>query len=195
MARNDPERRVEVPAALREKPHISLLGEVNADNTQKLIDGLSSPPDDGDIVIEITTPGGDAELARRMVLEVENAREHLGRRILFLGKTQIYSAGVSLMAAFPREDRFLTPDASLLIHVRQLDKTVEITGPMRASLAKAEAVCAEIKKGMEQEEASFRKLIAGSDVTLDELLEKALYNWYLTAEEACDRGLAAAIVD
>jgi hypothetical protein len=34
-----------------------------------------------------------------------------------------------------------------------------------------------------------------SDIGLDELWEKALYNWYLTAEEAVRRGLVENIVD
>ena len=98
------------------------------------------------------------------------------------------------MAAFPREDRFLTSDAMLLIHCRQLDRTLEISGPMRASIPEIEALCHQMKTGIEVEKRNFARLIEGSDVTMDELLEKALYNWYVPAEEARERGLIGGIV-
>ena len=192
MAREEP---VTPPEALL-KAQVSLLGEVTSDTADSLIEQLGKAEQGGgDVAVEISTLGGDAEMARRMVLEIDLARERLKpRRLLFLGKTSVYSAGVTLMAAFPREDRHLTTDAMLLIHCRQLDKTMEISGPMRASLAMAEALCHQIESGLALEEANFRRLIEGSDITLDELLEKALYNWYVPAEEAVKRGLVAGLV-
>ena len=52
----------------------------------------------------------------------------------------------------------------------------------------------QLETGVALEEDNFRRLIEGSDVTMDELLEKALYNWYVPAEEACKRGLAAGLL-
>ena len=116
------------------------------------------------------------------------------RRLVFLGKTLVYSAGVTFMAAFPREDRFLTRDAMLLIHCRQLDRALEISGPMRASLPEIEALCHQMKTGIDLETRNFERLIAGSEVPMDKLLEKALYNWYVPAEEAHRLRLVAEVV-
>lgn len=69
------------------------------------------PKDDRVVAVEISTLGGDAELARRLVLEVGLARERLGKRLVFLGKTCVYSA-VTLMSAFAKDDRYLTRDAA-----------------------------------------------------------------------------------
>jgi ATP-dependent protease ClpP protease subunit len=177
-----------------ERPHISLMGEVNESMTSKLVDGLRNPPDEGDIALEVTTPGGDAELGRRMVLEVDLARERLkDRRLVFFGKTEVYSAGVTLMSAFAREDRYLSHEAVLLIHCRQLDKTVELSGPIRSSLPELKALIHQLELGLELEVDNFKRLIEGSDVSLDEVTEKALYNWYVPAEEALERGLIAGI--
>jgi ATP-dependent protease ClpP protease subunit len=145
--------------------------------------------------MELTTLGGDAELARRIVLEIGQARRRLKGRFLFLGKTVVYSAGVTIMSAFPKADRYLAADATLLIHCRQLEKSVELNGPLRASLPKVEALKAELENGLRLEEENFRQLIEGSDVTLEELQEKALYNWYLTAEQAAQRGLVAQVIN
>ena len=195
MSLHDPiQRQALLPKALT-RPQISLLGEVDKEMTEKLCGALDKPEGEGDIAIEMTTSGGDPELARRMMLEVREARERLGRRILFLGKTQVYSAGVTFMAGFPCGDRFLTRDAALLIHMRQLDKTVEISGPMRASLPQVEALCREFEFGKTLEDENFRELIAGSKLKLEELLDRALYDWYVPAEEAAELGLIAAIVD
>lgn len=177
------------------RPHVSLLGEVNEQAVIALLDGLREPAGDGDVIVEITSPGGDAEMARRMVLEVDLARERLApRRLVFLGKTIVYSAATTLMSAFPREDRWLTADAMVMIHCRQLDKDLNLSGPIRASLPKVEALRAQLKTGIELETEHFERLISGSDVTMDELLEKGLHNWYLTAREVLDRGLVAGIV-
>lgn len=135
--------------ALLHRPHIRLLGSVDEKMLQGLLDGLDGAKDDGsDLSLEISTLGGDAEIARRMVLELDLARTRLpSRRFLFIGKTTIYSAGVTVMSAFPREERFVTSDSSFLIHCRQLEKTVEISGPLRGSLPKVEALREQLENG------------------------------------------------
>ena len=194
MARDNPSK--PAPAELS-TPQISLIGEVCDAMAKELRDKLGEQKKDGEgpVVVEISTLGGDAEMARRMVADVADAREKLKpRRLLFFGKTTVYSAGVSLMAAFPREDRYLSEDAMLLIHCRQLTKTVELDGPIRSSLPLARALCHQLETGVELEKENFERLIEGSDIRMDELLEKALYNWYVPAQEALDRGLVAGIV-
>jgi hypothetical protein len=122
-------------------------------------------------------------------------RERLPKcRFVFVGKSAVYSAGTTLMSAFPVHDRFLTNEAVLLLHCRQLEKTVELSGPIRSSLPLVEALCHQIKTGIELELEHFKRLITGSNVSIEELLERALYNWYLSSEEALRRGLIAGIV-
>ena len=177
-------------------PELSLWGEVTEDSFPEFLGQLhGTERGDGPVTLEVCTLGGDAETARRMVLEIDLARERLKpRRLMFLGKTTVYSAGVTLMAGFPREDRFLTRDAMLLIHCRQLEKALEISGPMRASRAEVESLLHQIDCGLRLEKENFGRLIEGSDVSMDELLEKALYNWYVPADEAVRRGLVAGLV-
>ena len=183
------------PAGILET-QVSLLGSVDDAMIRSMLEQLGDIPDGKDpVTLEVTTLGGDAEMGRRAMLEVELARERLKpRRLVFLGKTVVYSAGVTLMAGFPPGDRFLTADATLLIHCRQLEEELKLSGPIRASLPKLRAKCHEIETGIELEREGFERLIEGSDVTMDELLEKALYNWYVPAEEAVTRGLVAGIV-
>ena len=175
---------------------ISLVGTVDDGMIGSMLDQLAHVPEgDGIVTLEATTLGGDAEMARRAMLEVELARERLKpRRLVFLGKTVVYSAGVTLMAGFPRQDRFLTADAMLLIHCRQLDEELRLSGPIHASLPKLRAKCHEIETGIELEKDGFARLIEGSTVSMDELLEKALYNWYVPAREALELGLIGGIV-
>lgn len=185
------------PRELVHNPHIRLHGEVDHAMLDTLLDGFASAEGgEGPLALEVSTLGGDAEVGRRMVLEIGLARERLkGRRLVFIGKTVVYSAGVTMMSAFPRGDRFVTADGVFLIHCRQLQKTLELSGPMRGSLPKVEALCQQLKLGCRMEIDGFERLIAGSDITIDELLEKALHNWYLTAEDALERRLIAGILD
>jgi hypothetical protein len=56
------------------------------------------------------------------------------------------------------------------------------------------ALVEQIETALKLEEANFRELIEGSDVGIDELLQKAPFNWYLSAEEAHRRGLVHALL-
>ena len=65
-------------------------------------------PDRRLAVVLLMTLGGDPEVARAMGDDVRLIREFQGGRdILFLGKAAVYSAGATLMSAFPVEHRFL----------------------------------------------------------------------------------------
>ncbi|WP_188643338.1 peptidase S14 [Tsuneonella deserti] len=193
MARDD---RKQVAPALTAPADISLVGTVDEAMACKLRDGLADAEDtDTPIVIDMTTLGGDPEMARRMIVEVDAARERLKRRrIVFLGKTVVYSAGVTFIAAFPREDRYLNSDATLLIHCRQLSQTMQLEGPIRTSIPMLRAMIHQLETGVELEEANFKRLIEGSNVEMEDLLEKALYNWYVPADEACELGLVAEVL-
>lgn len=175
---------------------ISLVGSVDGAMACKVRDALAAAEDgDTPLTIDMTTLGGDPEMARRMIVEVDAARKRLkGRRLVFVGKTVVYSAGCTFMAGFPPEDRYLTADATLLIHCRQITQTVELDGPIRSLIAKLESKLHELETGVDLETENFARLIEGTGVSMDELLEKALYNWYVPAEEAAARGLVAAVL-
>lgn len=86
-----------------------------------------------------------------------------GRELLFLGKAAVYSAGVTLMASFPMKNRFLTRDTRLVIHKRQLSRTIDLSGPLRSCTAQLKGALLEIKQSVDIENEGFRKLVDGSD--------------------------------
>lgn len=199
MARDNPERQhtgADLPRECLLNPQVRLIGEIGETMLSNMLDQLAKLNGDEEIVaVEISTPGGDAEIGRRMIVEIDLVRERMANtRFVFVGKSAIYSAGTTLMSAFPPADRFLTDEAMLLIHCRQLEKTVELTGPIRGSMPKVEALLQQMETGVELEKEHFERLITGSDVTMDELLEKALYNWYVPAGQALERGLIAGVL-
>ena len=185
-------------------PAIRLFGKVDDDMLRGFLAQLDAARgSDGPLLLELTTEGGDADIGRRIALEMRLLLESLGaaggaagaRRVCFLGKTIVYSAGVTVMSAFPVADRYLARDASLLIHERKLDKTVHFFGPLRATLAVARDLVAEMENGRRLERDGFTDLVRGSGIELDELLRHAeTANWYLGADEALRRGLVAGLV-
>lgn len=178
-----------------DKPDLELIGEITEDRAINFLQQLKEIEDRPDpLIISVMTVGGDAEMARRIILELTRLRNRSNRRLVFVGKTQCYSAGVSIMSCFPIADRFLTEDCWLLIHCRQLEKTATISGPVRHSLPYIEALAAQIRLGMQLEDQMFQCLIEGSTIGFDEICNKAPSNWYLTAEDALERGLIAGIV-
>ena len=157
--------------------------------------GLDAAEDGtGPLVLELTTFGGDADLARRMASDVQLFRERTGRRTIFFGRTTIYSSGVTVMGAFPRSDRWLTRDATLLVHGRSLARTLELSGALALERPKVLAVLSEIDAGLALEREDFERVIEGSRIALSEVLERAPSNWYLRAPEALARGLVAGLV-
>lgn len=161
---------------------------------ERLIGGLNEARADEAIAVELTTIGGDAEIARRMVLEIELARARRPGALLFLGKSAVYSAGVTIMSAFPPANRYLSKDCMLLVHERQLSETVELSGSIRASLALLSAKRAELENGLRLERETFERLAAGTRLSADEIAGHARESWYLTADQALDAGLVEAIV-
>ena len=155
---------------------------------------LASCPDTGTLVVTITTLGGDPEIARAMGDDVRLLRDFQNREILFLGKVAVYSAGATFMAAFPVEHRFLTKDTRLLLHERQISKTINLNGPLRMVVASLKAALHEIETSIDIEEEGFRELIEGSSVAFEELHEKAPENWYIGAQEARDLGLVLDVI-
>jgi len=146
------------------------------------------------IVVELTTPGGDADVGRRIGSDILLFRKRTGRRLLFFGKATVYSAGVTIMSAFPREDRWLARGTALLIHSRSLAKSVDLNAPLAVARKQVEALLNEIDTGLALQRQDFEQLVRGSRVELDDLLQRAETDWYLDAAEAVELGLAGGLV-
>lgn len=181
---------------LLKHPTIRLHGKVDNDMLDRFLEQMAVAVDGtGPMLLELTTTGGDAEIGRRIATDIILARERLGLDLVFLGKAVVYSAGVSIMSGFPPAKRFLTQDCMLLIHERRLNKTLELKGAMRGMEAIVKDTLAEIESALQMERTAFGYLVAGSDVTLDELMERISgSDWYLSDAEALKRKLIAGIV-
>lgn len=182
------------PPKVLSRPHIRLHGEIADATLGAFLDGLASAETgEGPLVVELMTTGGDAEVGRRLASEIRHFRERTGRPTLFYGKAVVYSAGVTVMSGILPVDRWLAEETMLLIHCRKLDKTLRVQGSLRAERIKVEALLGEIEAGMRLQEYDFQHLISGSDVSMPELLTRTEDGWYLTGEEALERGLIAGV--
>jgi ATP-dependent Clp protease, protease subunit len=148
----------------------------------------------GSIVVELFSSGGDAEIGRRLAQEVRLLRQAHLRDMWFLGKTLVASAAVTIMAAFPRDRRWLTRDTTLLIHGRRMQRTVHLEGPLGSCRRVLEEIIADIDNGLRVEDDGFAELISGSAVTLDDVRRKSYGGWYLSADQALELGLVAGVV-
>ena len=182
------------PAAFR-APAVLLSGPVDYDMYKDFRRQFADAADRAIVVVELSTLGGDPEVARMMG---EDIRYHSAmdpeRRFVFLGKAAIYSAGATLMSFFARPNRYLTRGTRLMIHERKMNKELHVQGPLTTCVAAVKATLHEIECSIAIQNEGFSNLIRGSDVTLEEVLEKAPSNWYLEAEEARSRGLIEAVL-
>src|SRR3569833_2804648 len=90
-------------------PAILLVGDVDYQLYAQFREQLEKAPTEGLVVLALTTSGGDPEVARAIGEDMRFHSDRVpGRRLIFLGKSQVYSAGVTLMSFFARENRYLT---------------------------------------------------------------------------------------
>lgn len=184
-----------MPASAFSPPSILLAGTVDYEMYEKFRDQLAKAPAQGTVTVELSTLGGDPEVARMMG---EDIRYHSDlepqRRFVFLGKAAIYSAGATFMSFFAIPNRYLTRGTRLMIHERKLEKTLEVHGPLTSCIASVRALLHEIEHSIAIQNEGFENLILGSRVTMEEVLRRAPDNWYLEAEEARSLGLIAGVI-
>ena len=176
------------------KPHIRLFGQVNEHMLSEFFRQQAEISNDNTVVFELSTSGGDADTGRRIADELRLWQD-AGAQIFFLGKTYVYSAGVTIMSSIPPSQRFLTGQTEILIHERKMKKEIHLEGALRGCRALVNDVLAQIESGQRLERAGFAKLVEGTSLTVEEL-EQRVYDkdWYLTAEEAVKIGLVARTV-
>jgi ATP-dependent protease ClpP protease subunit len=177
------------------QPNISINGLITDDTLTFFLGRLETIRSAGeDMIMELNTDGGDADVARRIALEIRLFLRHSGRKACCVGKTKVYSAGVTILAAFPRECRFLTDDAVLLVHERRLDENIALKGPLKSCIQIVKEQLAMLETAERLELDGFRELVGGSSLPTDELYDRATKNCYIHAEEALADGLIGAIV-
>jgi ATP-dependent protease ClpP protease subunit len=184
-----------LPATAFKSPAIALSGVVDYEMYTKFRKQFDDASEKDIIVIELSTLGGDPEVARMMGEDVRFASEmEPQRRFVFLGKAAIYSAGTTFMSFFARKNRYLARGTRLMIHERKLSKTLTIDGPLTTCISTVRATLNEIECSIAIQNEGFQNLIVGSSVTLEDVLQKAPANWYLEAQEAKTLGLVEAVL-
>ena len=178
-----------------QSPPILLCGTVDYAMYDSFRGQLANAPAEGLVVVELSTLGGDPEVARMMGEDIRfHSEVEPQRRFVFLGKAAIYSAGTTFMSFFARENRYLTRGTRLMVHERKLCKTIQLDGPLTTLIPELEANINEIKASIAIQNEGFENLVKGSSVPLDEVIRRATSNWYLEAEEAKALGLIEGVI-
>ena len=176
-------------------PGIRLYGTLDAKMYAEFTEQLSEQEPGGPIVIALTTMEGDPEIARSMADDIRLLRDRGRREIVFLGKTAVHGAGVLFMAAFPVSHRYLTRATKVLITENKRAQPIQLAGgSLRSVASQLEHVQREIQREIAQEDEDYRAISEGSNVSVQELREKAPNEWFITASEAKAMGLIAEVV-
>lgn len=185
----------ELVAADFAAPRIRLVGDVDYAMYERFREQFAAASPSGLLVVELSTLGGDPEIARVMGEDIRFDSEVTPqRRLVFLGKAAVYSAGATFMSFFAPENRYLARGTRLMIHERKLDKTVRLSGPLTSCVATAKALLNEIAQSVAIQNEGFENLVRGSKVDLQDLLRRAPENWYLEANEAKALGLVRGVI-
>lgn len=176
-------------------PRILLAGAVDYAMYARFRDQLAEAPKTGLIVVELSTLGGDPEVARMMGEDIRfQSDANPSRRLVFLGKAAIYSAGATFMSFFAVENRYLTRGARVMIHERKMDQHLHVVGPLTTCIASVKAMLNELEHSIAIQNEGFENLVRGSSVTMEEVLRRAPANWYIEAQDAKAMGLIAEVI-
>ncbi|MDO9609501.1 MAG: ATP-dependent Clp protease proteolytic subunit [Brevundimonas sp.] len=176
-------------------PRILLAGTVDYAMYERFRDQLVRAPTSGLVVIELSTLGGDPEVARMMGEDVRFQSEiNPERRLVFLGKAAIYSAGATFMSFFAIPNRYLTRGTRVMIHERKMDKHLHVSGPLTTCIASVRAVLHELEHSIAIQNEGFENLVRGSSITMEDVLKRAPENWYVEAQDAKAFGLIADVI-
>ncbi|MGV7034284.1 ClpP family protease [Methylobacterium symbioticum] len=190
----DPTATPLAPAAFR-TPAILLSGPVDHDMYRDFRRQLDGAEGQDLVVVELSTLGGDPEVARMMGEDIRfHSEAEPRRRFVFLGKAAIYSAGTTFLSFFAKPNRYLTRGTRLMIHERKMNKQLTVNGPLTTCIAGLKATLHEIECSIAIQNEGFANLIRGSQVTLEEVLRRAPENWYIEAERARELGLIEAVL-
>ena len=177
------------------RPTVRLSGAIDEAMVQSFLRQMLPVLEvEGAIVVELYTGGGDPEVARRLADEIRLICGREGRELWFLGKTLVASAGATVMAAFARERRWMTRDATLFLHGRRMWRDVRLDGPLGSCRRVLEEIIADIDHGLRVEDETFADLVDGSDISLENVRQRAYAGWYLTAAQALDARLIGGVV-
>lgn len=176
-------------------PDIRLFGKVDEHMLSEFFRQQAEVADDKPLLVELSTSGGNADVGRRIAQEIRLWQDKQGREVYFFGKSYVFSAGITIMSALPRERRFLSADCELLIHERKMKKDLHLEGALRGCLSAVNDVLAEIESGQRLERQGFVQLVQGSTLSVQDVENKVLNkDWYLSADEALEAGLIGGIV-
>ena len=176
-------------------PAIMLSGPVDYDMYANFRRQFDAASERALVVVELSTLGGDPEVARMMGEDIRfHSEMEPNRRFVFLGKAAIYSAGTTFMSFFARRNRFLTRGTRLMIHERKLSKDLKIDGPLTTCVAKLKATLNEIECSIVIQNEGFENLIRESSVKIEDVLERSPFNWYIEAAEAKQLGLIEEVL-
>ena len=176
-------------------PPILLAGTVDYEMYKSFRNQLAASPKTGLLSVEVSTLGGDPEVARMMGEDVRfHSDVEPARRFVFLGKAAVYSAGVTFMSFFARANRYLTRGTRLMVHERKLDEDFKVSGPLTTCLSPLRAKLNEVEHSIRIQNEGFENLVRGSKVELEEVIRRAPDNWYLEAQEALELGLIEAVL-
>ncbi|MEI4482678.1 MULTISPECIES: hypothetical protein [unclassified Phyllobacterium] len=177
------------------QPNIRIAGNISSGTLWDVLNALAQIRlTNEDLVLEVMTEGGDADIARRIALEISLFIRDSGRAAYFIGKTIVYSAGMTIMGAFPAPNRFATKDTTFLVHERRITKSVNFDGPMRAMIQIAKEQVALLETAHRLEWEGFEDLAKGSLIDAETLYERAKENYYLSSDEARELGLIARLL-
>ena len=177
------------------QPDIRLFGSIGDAMLSEFFRQQAEAASDKPVVFEISTSGGDADIARRIAQELRLWQRRQAREVFFLGKTFVFSGGITIMAAVPPTHRFLTADCELLIHERKLTMDIHLDGALRGCRTALNDVLASIESGQRLEREGFEQLVAGTPLSVDDIERRVLEkDWYLGAAEAKAIGLVADVI-
>jgi hypothetical protein len=104
--------------------------------------------------------------------------------------------GVRDMGALWLSERLVQDECEPYASLAELQRHIllQIDGPLTTCVATVKATLNEIEASIAIQNEGFENLIAGSNVTMEQVLQRSPCNWYIESQEALALGLIRGVL-
>jgi ATP-dependent protease ClpP protease subunit len=179
------------------RTQITMAGQVDEGMIQMLDRILNStyanPEVENRATLLLTTYGGASGYAMAMYERLRLAQRVFDLTVIGLGI--VYSHGVTLMMALPREKRFVTAGTRLYLHELQKEMKLPLNGPQSARRLVLEQELRTLEEEAATLDWTVKTLAVGTGLPEKKLRTLMSGGTYLSGQEAVDLGFAGALID
>lgn len=182
---------------LHDIPKIGLVGAVDHDMIKSFDaayrDLFNREERPSRAALIVSTCGGSTGYAWGVYERIRLLAQEM--EVWFFGLGVVYSAGLHLMLAVPKERRITTPNTRFLFHTVQRNDHLPMKNTIDATALQLQELLSDVEEQKRYKDFQIEAIARDTGISPEELTSKIASGWYFGGQEAVDIGLVGALLD